>query len=183
MDGVTTSLRHSLWTIPERRALVDWSRAQLSSASKLAPLVSLGLQVHAGLSWRFLELRSGIMFSDLQLQSRYSSELPGWVIPSVSLQAGGPKLFLGGAELGLLWTLRWGKRRRGGGRFSFGDWRRRSSAKAQERGRVLFAWRLEKALERAWSALFSLALVRRCVCKKMEMASCSPGSKKTRALL
>lgn len=85
-----------------------WANKELRAADGLARIVSLGVQAHVGFSWRLLETRSGIVSTGLQTQLRYSSEIPGWVVPSVSLQRNGPALVVGGLELGLLWTLRWG---------------------------------------------------------------------------
>lgn len=86
-----------------------WAAQKMESTSKTDRLVSLGVQANAGASWRLLDTKSGIVFTDLRAQVRYSAELPGWVIPTIALQDDGPVLFSGGAELGLLWTLRWGR--------------------------------------------------------------------------
>lgn len=96
------------WTLSAERW---WAKKELKSAAGLTRIVSLGLQAHAGVSWRLLEKGSGILVTALQAELRYSSEIPGWVLPTVSLQPGGPRLFVGGLEWGLLWSLRWGKKR------------------------------------------------------------------------
>lgn len=86
-----------------------WTDKELRAPGNLTPLVSLGAQVHAGMMWRLFETESGVLLTGFQAQLRFASELPGWVIPTVSLQREGTRLFLGGFEGGVSWTLRWGR--------------------------------------------------------------------------
>lgn len=88
-----------------------WTQKEVTAASGLARILSLGLVAHAGVSWRLTETASGMVTTGLQAQVRYSSEIPGWVVPTVSFQTGGPRLFVGGLEWGLLWSLHWGKKK------------------------------------------------------------------------
>lgn len=86
-----------------------WASQLLQAPGALNRIVSLGLTAHLGVAWRIVQTRSNLVFMGLETQLRYSSEIPGWVVPTLSFEPQGPKLFVGGAEWGLLWTLRWGK--------------------------------------------------------------------------
>lgn len=87
-----------------------WASREVASAGARDRLFSMGLGGQVGVSWRFLLNKTWTMRTELLLDTRYSLELPGWVIPVVQLQKESSPLYLGGWEAGLRWKVRLGKR-------------------------------------------------------------------------